>query len=251
MLGKNRGRILHSRRKPKTVVPVLEPVQQLLDLGAASAVPNMLGSELSLLRFADSVEPSTLWEVLKCMCSHPKVPNRYNTRSAEKLTMLTFEVTSTSKQVFFPLERCFDFDVKDRSMFDPLIFDPAYLNAIMFGAQAYLDLVSGRSSKRSSVQMLKTIQLLRNRLSISDGNEQTSVSNPTILIVLTLAHVAHLTGDHITAEQHLEGLYKIINLRGGIAAFQNTPKLLTELLRLARILTFTYPSGTIIPGVYG
>lgn len=62
MLGKNRGRILHSRRKPV--------VQKLLDLeAAASAVPNKLGSELSLLRFADSVEPSMLWELLKCMTS--------------------------------------------------------------------------------------------------------------------------------------------------------------------------------------
>jgi hypothetical protein len=66
MLGKNRGRVLHSRRKPKTVFPVSEPVQNLLDLEVASAVPNKLGSELSLLRFADSVEPSMLWEVLKC-----------------------------------------------------------------------------------------------------------------------------------------------------------------------------------------
>lgn len=49
MLGKNRGRILHSRRRPKTVVPVSGPVQKPLDLEAASAVPNKLGSELSLL----------------------------------------------------------------------------------------------------------------------------------------------------------------------------------------------------------
>ena len=74
MLGINRGRVLHSRRKPKTktVVPVSEAVQKLLaaDLDAASAVPNKLGSELSLLRFADSVEPSALWEVLKCRRPH-------------------------------------------------------------------------------------------------------------------------------------------------------------------------------------
>lgn len=251
MMGKNRGRILHKRRKPKTVVPVSESVQKLLHLEDASAVPNTVGSELSLLRFADSVEPSTLWEVLKCKRSHSKMFSRYNARRAEKLTMLAFEVTSTSKQIFFPLERCFDFNGKDRSMFDPLTFDPAYLNAVIFGAQSYLDLVSGHSSRRSSVQMLKTIQLLRKRLSISTGNEQTTVSNPTILTVLTLAHVAHLTGDHITAEQHMEGLYKIINLRGGIAAFQNTPTLLTELLRSARIPTFTYLLGTIISRVYG
>lgn len=165
--------------------------------------------------------------------------------------MLTLEVTSTSKQIFFPLERCFDLNVKDRSMFDPLTIDPAYLNAVIFGAQAYLDLVSGRSRERSLVQMLKTIALLRNRLSISDGNEQTFVSNTTILIALTLAHIAHLTGDDITAAQHLGGLCKMINLRGGIAAFQNTPTLLTELLRLARILIFTYLFGPMIPGAHG
>lgn len=143
-----------------------------------------------------------------------------------------FEVSSTAKQMFFPLERCFDFNAKDRTLFDPLAFDAAYLNAVMFGVQAYLDLVSGRSSKRSSMLMLKTIQLLRNRLSILDGgNEKTSISDPTILVVLNLAQVAHLTGDHITAEQHLGGLYKMINLRGGISVFYNNPRLLTELLR--------------------
>lgn len=235
MLGKNRGRVLHSRRKPKTAVLVSEPAKKPLDLEAASAVPNKLGSELSLLRFADSVEPSTLWEVLKCKRPQPTISSRYM-----QLKVLIFEVTSASKQMFFPLERCFDFNVKDRSMFDLLTFDPAYLNAVIFGAQAYLDLVSGRSSKRSSVQMLKTIQLLRSRLSKPEGSEQTPVSNPTIQIVLTLAHIAHLTGDLTTAELHLEGLCKIIKLRGGITAFQNAPKFLTELLRLARILALIY-----------
>lgn len=125
-------------------------------------------------------------------------------------------------------------------MFDPLTFDAAYLNAVVFGAHAYLDLASGRFSRRSSVQMLKTIQLLRDRLSNSDGNDQTSISNPTILIVLTLAHIAHLTGDHAAAARHFEGLCKMVNLRGGIAAFQNSPSFLTELLRLAIIPTLRY-----------
>lgn len=69
MLGRNRGRILHHRRKPKkVVVPVSESMQALLDTEVASAwtVANRVGSELSLVRFADSVEPSMLWEILKC-----------------------------------------------------------------------------------------------------------------------------------------------------------------------------------------
>lgn len=150
--------------------------------------------------------------------------------------MLTLEVTSTSKQMFFPLVQCFDFKVIERSMFDPLTYDTGYLNAVIFGAQAYMDMFWGRSRKGSLRQMLKTIQLLRTRLSISDGN--TPISDPTILIVLTLAHIAHLSGEYITAEQHLQGLHKIITLRGGIAAFQNNPKLLTELLRLVEVPAF-------------
>jgi hypothetical protein len=66
MLGKNRGRILHRRRKPKTSLPVSYSVRKLLEMGTASSVPGQVGSELSLVRFADAVEPSTLWEVLKC-----------------------------------------------------------------------------------------------------------------------------------------------------------------------------------------
>lgn len=108
---------------------------------------------------------------------------------------------------------------------------------MIFGAQAYSDLIAGHSSKKTSVQMLKTIQLLRNRLSILEGNDQAFVSNPTIQVVLTLAHIAHLSGDHVTAYKHLEGLRKLVNLRGGIAGFENHPKLLTELLRLAKSQT--------------
>ena len=55
----------------------------------------------------------------------------------ENISMLTLEVTSTSKQMFFPLVQCFDFKVIERSMFDPLTYDTGYLNAVIFGAQAY------------------------------------------------------------------------------------------------------------------
>lgn len=163
--------------------------------------------------------------------------------------MLTFEVTFASKQMFFPLVKCFDFEIKERSMFDPLSYDTAYLNAVIFGAQAYMDMFLGRSRKGSLRQLLKTIQLLRDRLCITDG--YTPISDTTILIVLTLAHIAHLRGEHITAEQHLQGLYKIITLRGGIAAFQDTPKLLTELLRLVEILAFVHLFRIIILGING
>jgi hypothetical protein len=145
-----------------------------------------------------------------------------------------FSVTCNSKKTFFPLEKCFDFNVKDRSLFELLTVDPAYLHAVILGAQTYIDLASGilkqdGATQRSSIHLLKTIQLLRRRL--SDETELKRISNPTFTMVITLANIAHLTGDHVTAVHHLEGLWKMVNLRGGVSTFRESPKLLTELFR--------------------
>ncbi|RYP29727.1 hypothetical protein DL767_006602 [Monosporascus sp. MG133] len=50
-------------------------------------------------------------------------------------------------------------------------------------------------------------------------------------VVLTLAAHAHFVGDSKSAKHHLQGLHKIIGLRGGITAFRDNAKLLVEMLR--------------------
>lgn len=67
MLGKNRGRILSRRRNNNATKPAPDDaaIQRFL-----STIPSKLGSELSLIEFADPVEPSTLIETLKCRCFH-------------------------------------------------------------------------------------------------------------------------------------------------------------------------------------
>lgn len=230
MLGKNRGRVLSRRRNNNATQtgPDDAAVQRFL-----ATLPPKLGSELSLIEFADPVEPSTLIETLRCKCVH--------SLCYRPITPTPCQVTSVSKKAFFPLESCFDFTVRNTALFDPLTSDPAYLHAVIFGTQAYIDLASGRR-KRSDVAQspsehrLKTIQLLRER--ISAENEPSSISDPTILIVLTLTQVAHLTGDYVIACHHMQGLAKIVKLRGGIDAFRDCLKLLTELLRSAGVLVY-------------
>ncbi|RYP61966.1 hypothetical protein DL770_009667 [Monosporascus sp. CRB-9-2] len=50
-------------------------------------------------------------------------------------------------------------------------------------------------------------------------------------VVLTLAAHAHFLGHSESATHHLQGLQKIIRLRGGITAFRDNAKLLVEILR--------------------
>ncbi|VUC30262.1 unnamed protein product [Clonostachys rosea] len=66
MRGKNRGRILYSRRKIKKTAIPFQSEAGSLNARLAPSIPSKVGSELSLVQFADAIEPSTLYEVLKC-----------------------------------------------------------------------------------------------------------------------------------------------------------------------------------------
>jgi hypothetical protein len=66
MRGKNRGRILRNTRKDKTATQGSNIAEPPLARKTTSVIPSKVGSEVSLLQFADSIDPSTLLEVLKC-----------------------------------------------------------------------------------------------------------------------------------------------------------------------------------------
>lgn len=76
---------------------------------------------------------------------------------------------------------------------------------------------------------MKTVRLLRERLLLI--NEQSRFSDSTVFVVLTLAMISHHIGEHEGAKHHLDGLRKIVDLRGGLDSFRYIPKLLIEILR--------------------
>jgi hypothetical protein len=94
--------------------------------------------------------------------------------------------------------------------------------------QTYFDLVGGRNNTSSSQIHLKTLQLLRQKLSF--GDEKAQLADATVFVVVNLAIHAHISGEHKSAKHHIEGIRRIVELRGGLGEFTQT-KLLIELLR--------------------
>jgi hypothetical protein len=135
--------------------------------------------------------------------------------------------------MLFPLERCMFFDRRSENWIAPLAVDPAYLHAMIFTAQFYFDaLKSGKAisvSRRSMPHFVKTLKLLRERMANEDDQER--LSDSTAAAIMGLVGHAHLTGDLKSARYHMEGLYKIVCLRGGVTTFKQNAKLLVEILR--------------------
>ncbi|KAF3933725.1 hypothetical protein ABW19_dt0204869 [Dactylella cylindrospora] len=186
-----------------------ESLQGMVGQHNRSSIPVKVGSDYSFIELADTIQPSILHQVIN--------------------------FSKTSKKILFPLEPCFDFDHENKAWWDALTHDSAYLNTTAFIAHAYINLICGlrqvskAMSEGATFHFVRTVQLLRERLSV--GNEKELLSDSTIFIILTLAIYALMTNDGETARQHMKGLRRIVNLRGGITSFSKNQKLLMEVLR--------------------
>jgi hypothetical protein len=78
------------------------------------------------------------------------------------------------------------------------------------------------------LHLRKGLRLLRERLLGEDDDKK--VSDSTIGIVLKLAVAAHFIGDYQVFKQHMEGLRKMVDLRGGLDVFKGK-QVLVEMLR--------------------
>jgi hypothetical protein len=138
----------------------------------------------------------------------------------------------------YPLETCILFERRAEHWITPLTIDPAYLHAMIFTSQFYFDSIVPRKfssiTQRTLPHYLKTLKLLRERFAQAD--DEARLSNTTVWAVMGLAGHAHMTGDFKSARNHMEGLCKIVSLRGGVASFKDIPKLLVEILKYATTL---------------
>jgi len=142
------------------------------------------------------------------------------------------QVSTVAMRVMFPLVILIDFDREDKTWFNPLVFDAAYLHLTVFAAEAFFNVVllqeTPVQNQAKTRHFVKGVQLLRERF--IRGDEEAKVSDSTAMVVLMLAMCADFTGDSETSKQHMEGLRKIVDIRGGIEAFRDK-KLLTEMFR--------------------
>jgi hypothetical protein len=129
----------------------------------------------------------------------------------------------------YVLEPCLIFGPMGSVWSEQLSVNALFLQSVILMAQTYFDLMGGRNSNHPSQKHIKTLQLLREKLSFGDEKEQ--VADPTMFVVVNLAVQAHMSGEHRSARYHLEGVRKIVELRGGLNNIKQ-PKLSIELLRL-------------------
>ncbi|EXJ96425.1 hypothetical protein A1O1_01551 [Capronia coronata CBS 617.96] len=222
MMGKNRGNSHRAKKRRATTWAISGesrtvarkrgppvPSEAMTEAyGYNSALPRRVGSDLSFVKLATEMDSAAFGNVIRFL----DVRNRAS----------------------YPLVLVTGLCKKGAAWFNPLEFDAACLHVIMFAAEVFRDKLSGRSpqslatSQEATVHFLKGVQILRERL--STGDENTHSSDSTIAAVLTLAMTALLMGEDETFKHHMNGVRKMVDLRGGIAAFKGN-KLLSEMFR--------------------
>ncbi|KAL2015673.1 hypothetical protein VTK56DRAFT_5030 [Thermocarpiscus australiensis] len=97
--------------------------------------------------------------------------------------------------------------------FTNLTDHPGILHSMVFAAQAFHDVARGHSyGPVAQLHLGKALHHLQKSL----DNQKEAVELTTISVVLSLALAAVITGDLTTASKHMDGLRRIVELRGGL-----------------------------------
>jgi hypothetical protein len=120
-----------------------------------------------------------------------------------------------------------------QAWFTPMLFDAAYLNAVCFTIQTYLDgfLERTRDSeaqRRDHLHYAKSVRILQKRL--MDADDSVRLSNSTIMTILAFSGHAYTTGDYDSANYHIRGLLKLVSMKG-VGSFLENTKLSIEIIR--------------------
>lgn len=132
----------------------------------------------------------------------------------------------------FPLLGALGFQASVQEWLHLVGLDPAALHMTAFVVESFIArTLRGHEDSINPAAMLhfhKGLHLLRERLS-SDEHEA-KISDSTMGMVYKLASGSHFNGDHLVARQHMEGLGKMVELRGGLSVFEGK-QLLVDMVR--------------------
>lgn len=121
----------------------------------------------------------------------------------------------------YPTEMCLETEPEDSGWVGSLMTDPVYLHSMLFSSEAILDESLGRDrSVLTQFHLVKTLRLLQERISIP--NDPLAISDQTIMTVVTLALAAQIFGDRAGLENHMQGLIRMVNLRGGFGTLKTS-----------------------------
>lgn len=129
----------------------------------------------------------------------------------------------------YPNELRVDFDLTHSQWFHWLLENATYLQSALLHVWAVHDMALQRPFGRQTYHHLrKTIGLLNEHL--SRGGAAT-VNDAIVAVVMTLTMVADMLGDQTAVRAHLDGLRRMVRLRGGLDDFRGNTKLHIKLGR--------------------
>ncbi|KAK4238931.1 hypothetical protein C8A03DRAFT_43410 [Achaetomium macrosporum] len=125
---------------------------------------------------------------------------------------LTHKWLTVLKQAMYPIEACVQPD--DSTWLEFLAYDRAYLHSILCSAQAYFDFIrEARLGEKAIHHLNLTLSNLRRNL----ADSKLATSDSTIFPP--------------AAKQHMQGLYQLVSLRGGIAGLRHKTEVQAKVLR--------------------
>ena len=125
----------------------------------------------------------------------------------------------------YPQEICLQINALHSSWTTNLLIDNIYFHAVLFSIETYFN----PQGTLSHFHFAKTLRLLQERL---DGSGDRAISDATIMVVVMLGLSAELIGDSGAAEKHVDGLRRIVELRGGLEGLRfDNPRLPAKVCR--------------------
>lgn len=135
-------------------------------------------------------------------------------------------------RVIFPLMMAIGFEADNREWLNILGKDVAALHISVFAIESFIDKILRHkdcgTNPTAMLHLQKGLNLLQDRLVGED--DEPKISDSTMGAVLKLAGASHFIGDYNAAKLHMEGLRKMVDLRGGLDIFKGK-HLLIEMLR--------------------
>ncbi|ETS76532.1 hypothetical protein PFICI_11919 [Pestalotiopsis fici W106-1] len=176
-------------------------------------LPMKVGGEFSLMRFAAEMTPQTLDTIRK----------------------LRYEM--------FPIEFTQASEGNEASWFEPVWKDEACLHLTLFTTNTLLAGLADSAEpghhehhyyyhRTAMMHFDAALGILRQRLGSADRDMDDATSDSTILLVVGLAMASTAVGDAQTAAQHVAGLKRLVDLRGGCGAFRGKRLLQSKMYRV-------------------
>ncbi|KAI1748949.1 hypothetical protein F4782DRAFT_337840 [Xylaria castorea] len=201
---------------PKDIIDIYIPL-----------IPNRVGSDASFVDL--DVDPTTLLNLIRGASSGAM---------AHIARLNSDTVSEVAGNFMFPLMIVVGFQPEKDNWLDLLRDDPAGLHITAFAMEELVTKIIRRqihSVNTAAMQHFQMgVKILRERLLGDDTGIK--ISDSTMGVILKLAGAAHLNGDYQSSKHHIDGLRKIVELRGGLDVFKGT-QLRQEILRCDLMIT--------------